>query len=244
MGGSCGREAAQPARPAHETEPRLLPGRGRGQARLRRAGKWIMPERPMASGWQAAPDALVDPEAPARHRVLSAGMTGLLDLGPWVPILDGDPFAAAMYERHYSALRTLRRRTETGAMLFVGPGQKLILMTPCRRALFAWRVCKFRADDLEGVECSIFRNEGAGLSSDLVRAADQLADARWPGRPHFTFVDAPLTARGRSAASKPGACFIHAGWELLGEVSKKRGLNILVRPAASLPRSAATRPRA
>lgn len=134
-------------------------------------------------------------------------MTALLDLALWVPILDGDASAAAMYERHYSSGRSLLRRQAAGAMLFLGPGQKLVLSTPCRRALFAWRWAKKRADGQTGIECAVFRNEGAGMASDLIRAADAIADARWPGERHFTYVDPASVAN-----TNAGRCFARAGW--------------------------------
>jgi len=134
-------------------------------------------------------------------------MTAMLDIGTWVPILDGEASAAAMYERHYSSARTLARRRASGAMLFLGPGEKLVLATPCRRGLFAWRWAKKRADGQTGIECAVFRNEGAGLASDLIRAADVIADARWPGQRHFTYVNPAAVAN-----SNAGRCFARAGW--------------------------------
>ena len=109
----------------------------------------------------------------------------MLPLGTWAPILDGDELAAAMYNRHYSSARSRLRREQRGTLQFMGPCEQLVLMTPCRRALFAWRRHKVRDDGQAGIECSIFRNEGAGVASDLIRAADALADRRWPGQRHF-----------------------------------------------------------
>jgi hypothetical protein len=163
-------------------------------------------------------------------------VTALLPLGLWVPILDGDDAARILFERHYSAAASLRLRQERGTRLFAGPGWKLVLSTPCRRALFVWR--KFRPmNDQEGINCAIFRNESPLLSSRLIRAADAIADAYWPGEWHYTYVSAAKTASRRSRHSPPGACFIHAGWRLLPEVTKKRGLAILERtaPIRSLP---------
>lgn len=153
----------------------------------------------------------------------------LLDLGTWVPILDGDPIAAAMYDRHYSSERSRARRAARGTLQFVGPSERLVLMTPDRSALFAWRRHDFRADGMSGVECSIFRNEGDHLSSDLIRAADALADRRWPGQLHFSYVDEGKTAARRSRYNAAGACFAHAGWRLLERRSQERGLRLLVR---------------
>jgi hypothetical protein len=134
-------------------------------------------------------------------------MTRLLDLAVWVPILDGDATAAATYQRHYSSAKTRARRLERGTTLFLGPGEKLVLSTPCRRALFAWRLARYRKDDQLGVECAIFSNLSAGRSSDLIRAADAIADERWPGERHFTFVN-PRAIE----STNPGFCFLCADW--------------------------------
>lgn len=170
-------------------------------------------------------------------------MTELLPLAIWVPILDGDASAAAMYERHYSAKRTLARRRASGAMLFLGPGEKLVLATPCRRAVFAWRWAKKRADGQTGIECAVFRNEGAGLSSTLIRAADAIADGRWPGQRHFTYVNPREVAN-----SNAGRCFARADWRYVyvideqGQRRRKvstRGLFIMERLPEQSERKAA-----
>jgi hypothetical protein len=147
----------------------------------------------------------------------------LLPLATWVPILDGDPTAAAIYHEHYSSERSRQRRIVRGTLLIMGPGQKLMLATPCRRALFGWRVF---IDDTgqRGVNCAIFSNRGAGLSSDLIREADRIADQRWPGKRHYTYVDP------RRVSANPGYCFKQAGWRFCG-ITKSRGLHILERPA-------------
>jgi hypothetical protein len=60
--------------------------------------------------------------------------------------------------------------------------------SPDRDQLFAWRVF---IDDTgpRGVNCAIFSNRGAGLLSDLIRATEAVADQRWPGKQHYTYVD-------------------------------------------------------
>lgn len=107
-------------------------------------------------------------------------------------------------------------------MLFVGPGGKMVLLTPDARALFVWR--KFIDDSGQiGVNCAIFRNEGCGggrRSSELILDAMQHAWARWPGERFYTYVD-PKEVR----SSNPGYCFIVAGWRPCGYT--KRGLRIL-----------------
>jgi hypothetical protein len=152
-------------------------------------------------------------------------MSALLPLAPWVPILDGDAIGRALYERHYSAKKSLANRMLRGTRLFVGPGHKLVLSTPDRMALFVWRRERFRLDLQRGVNCAIFRNEGGGIASDLIRVADSIADERWPGERHFTFVD-PAEVRG----NPPGNCFLRAGWRRCGTTAT--GLHILERMPA------------
>ncbi len=156
-------------------------------------------------------------------------LIALLPLDVWVPILDGDDIGRAQYERHYSARKSLALRRARGTRLFVGPGNKLVLSTPCRRALFVWWRQMFRRDGQVGINCAVFRNEGAGLSSDLICAADEIAFSRWPGERHFTFVDADETAMRRSRQAAPGQCFIWAGWQFCGVTAG--GLHILERLA-------------
>lgn len=137
--------------------------------------------------------------------------------GPWFAARDGDPRALGLYRRHYS-----RRRYQDGRRprLFVGPGEKMVLLTSCGRALFVWR--RFlSADGQEGVNCAVFRNEGAGLSSDLILAAEEMARTRWPGQRFYTYVD-PGAVRSPHA----GYCFVRAGWRRCG-VTKDRSLLVL-----------------
>ncbi len=145
----------------------------------------------------------------------------LLPMSGWIPVLDGNGEARELFDRHYS------RRASSTSKLFVGPGEKLVLMTSCGRAMFAWR--RFISDDGQtGVNCAIFRNEGqpALRSVELIRAADEIADGYWPGERHFTYVNPR-----KVASSNPGYCFKLAGWRFCG-ITKKRKLHILERPAA------------
>lgn len=142
--------------------------------------------------------------------------------GPWIVARDGDATARTLFRRHYSYRPYADGRDPA---LFVGPGEKLVLLTPDARALFVWR--RFRcADGQDGVNCAVFRNEDSGQrSSDLIAAADALADARWPGERHYTFVN-PRQIQ----SSNPGWCFICAGWRRCG-ITKWNRLLILERPA-------------
>jgi hypothetical protein len=125
----------------------------------------------------------------------------------WYYTRDGDPVALALYERHYSCYHYADGRQRK---LFVGPGEKVVLLSPDGDALFVWR--KFEsADGQEGVNCAVFRNEGPKRSSDLIREAMTIAWQRWPGERLYTYVN-PRMVR----SSNPGCCFQKAGWRRCG----------------------------
>lgn len=135
----------------------------------------------------------------------------------WVETKDGDDTVRAIFDRHYS-----RQRYKDGrcSKLFVGPGQKMVLMTPDARAIFVWR--KFKSDDgQQGINCAVFRRESGPKASLLIRAAMDLAWKRWPGERLYTYVDAK-----KIKSVNPGACFIKAGWKRCG-ITKWNKLIIL-----------------
>jgi len=145
-------------------------------------------------------------------------------LNRWYPIKDGNEAAYNLMSRHYSfnAYADGRRQdlSYRNRHLFVGPGEKLVLMTSDSQALFVWR--KFiDASGQQGVNCAVFRNEGPHLSSDLILEAEQLAWRRWPGERLYTYV-AP-----KNVSANPGYCFKCAGWVKLPGTTKGNGLHIL-----------------
>lgn len=152
----------------------------------------------------------------------------LLDLGIWVQVKDGDADAFALFQKHYSFQRFAdgrrNRRDYRNRRLFMGPGEKLVLMTPDAKAIFGWRRFIDKSGQ-HGVNCAVFRNEGSTLSSELILAAESWAWDRWPGERLYTFVSPEKTKRRRGRRSQPGQCFIHAGWLACGET--KGGLAIL-----------------
>lgn len=135
----------------------------------------------------------------------------------WQEVKDGDETARDIFDGHYSRYRYADGRKPK---LFVGPGQKMVLITAKANALFVWR--KFiSGDGQQGVNCAVFRNEGAGLSSRLIQEAVSLAWERWPQQRLYTYVN-PRKVQ----SSNPGFCFLKAGWRRCG-VTKKRKLLIL-----------------
>lgn len=155
-------------------------------------------------------------------------MSGAAALGAstksgWFAVRDGDADARAIFHRHYSYKPYADGREPK---LFVGPGEKMVLRHGTGRALFIWRkfIC---GDGQEGVNCAVFRNEGAGLSSRLIGEADAMADARWPEQRHFTYVNPR-----KVESENPGYCFLMAGWRRVG-ITKCNRLLILARTANS-----------
>jgi hypothetical protein len=153
-------------------------------------------------------------------------VTMLID-GHWLPSNHADPRAIALYLRHYSArhYRDGRIRRQ-----FCPPGEKMVLLTQGCDALFVWHhPIMDRLSGQVGVNCTIFRNESAVLSSDLIREASELAWKRWPGERLFTYV-----ADAKIRSTNPGACFKKAGWRTCGRNATGK-LTILERlPATAL----------
>lgn len=135
-------------------------------------------------------------------------------MSAWRLARDGDPVGLRLYERHYSARRYRDGRERR---LFVGPGQKIVLVSHDGCAVFAWR--KFRDDSGQiGVNCAVFRNEGSWRSSELITDAMAIAWARWPGERLYTYVD-PASV----ASPNPGYCFKVAGWRFCGRTKGGHG---------------------
>ncbi|WP_409562737.1 hypothetical protein [Hyphomicrobium sp. MC8b] len=90
---------------------------------------------------------------------------------------------------------------------------------------------------------SLFRNEGAGLSSDLIRQAVAATRAHYGDPPVLgmvTFINEAKTASRRSKRSAPGECYRRAGFREVGR-TKVNGLIVLqllpedMPPAAPFP---------
>jgi hypothetical protein len=122
-----------------------------------------------------------------------------------------DPEACRLADRHYS-------RQKIGSPQFVPPGRCVVLVTECGRAVWvtSWPFAEYVRHAWAGAwVCSIFRNEGAGLSSELITAAVAATRYFWTPPPlgMITFVD-----RGKTRAKRdPGRCFRKAGFVPAGE---------------------------
>lgn len=130
---------------------------------------------------------------------------------PWIVSHRADPDCLPIADRHYS-------RQKPGTPQFVPPGRCFVLKSVCLRAVWvtSWPFAEYVKHAWAGAWVnSFFRNEGAGLSSELIRAAVAATRARWPDVPELglvTFVDARKTRRKRD----PGRCYARAGFTHVG----------------------------
>lgn len=138
-----------------------------------------------------------------------------------------DPRCRRLADRHYS-------RQTVGAALFTRPGYNLVLFYGDGRggAVFCWWRPIFslevgRGDGLLAVECTIFRNESAALSSELVTEAVAALQVweRWDSAYRvITSVNPEATKHRRSKHSEPGRCFRAAGFEPFEHAPGRAGL--------------------
>lgn len=156
---------------------------------------------------------LLDDASDAQHTSALFSTAGIVGTDFWRMSRDGDPIGLGLHRRHYS-----RRRYADGRKpaLFVGPGEKLVLIGHDDNALFVWRRFVSRAGE-QGVNCAIFRNESRHLSSAMILDAERWAADRWPGERFYTYVD-PSRVR----SSNPGYCFKRAGWRSCGRTKIRR----------------------
>lgn len=156
-------------------------------------------------------------------------------------VVDGTgPFDGA--GPHYS------RRTP-GSKTFTGVGQEVVLVTQCGRAV--WACVRQKTPMARGTGASrgregqtdrkarfiwrnmLFRNLGAGLSSDLIRGALDMTYQAWADR-YGSLPDEPLRTEigfGKIRSSNPGFCYLKAGWRK-GE--RRGGKLFLYAPLPSL----------
>jgi len=139
-----------------------------------------------------------------------------------------DRMARPLADRHYN-------RQSPGHPNIAPPGACLVLLTETRDAYWITSapLAEYVKHDWPGAwVCSAFRNEGAGLSSEMVRsavAATRAVLGEAPPRGFVTFVDPEQTRRKRD----PGRCFVRAGFFRTGRT--KGGLVAL--RMASPPRA-------
>jgi hypothetical protein len=139
--------------------------------------------------------------------------------------------ANAQAKRHYTCQSSTSDQ-------FVPPGRCLVLraVTATGQATWvtSWPMAEYVKHGWPGAwVCSLFRNEGAGLSSELIREAVAATRAHWPDAPVLgmvTMVDATKTRHKRD----PGRCFRRAGFRVVGS-TKAQGLIVLQLLPAEMP---------
>lgn len=138
----------------------------------------------------------------------------------WLLTWRADPSLAALADRHYS------RRTP-GAAQFAPPGEVVCLITEDSRAGWvSWRTSFPQSAPLiDAWCCTLFRNEGPHLSSELIREALAVTRREWPERTLgcSTFVDGT-----KVRSTNPGCCFRHAGFRVIGRTAGGHGRNALL----------------
>ena len=123
-----------------------------------------------------------------------------------------DPTARVIADRHYN-------RQKIGTPQFVPPGRCLVLLSEVGGGALwvtSWPFAEYTKHAWAGAWVnSCFRNEGAGLSSELIREAIAVTRWRWPEVPELgmiTFVDAGKVRKKRD----PGRCYRKAGFKHVG----------------------------
>jgi hypothetical protein len=138
-----------------------------------------------------------------------------------------DVKALPLADRHYN-------RRKVGSPQFVPPGRCVVLLAQCEQALWvtAWPFAQYVKHAWAGAWVnSMFRNEGAGLSSELIREAIALTRSVWEPPPLgiVTFIDRAKVKTKRDY----GYCYRCAGFEIAGET--KGGLLALQMLPAQMP---------
>jgi hypothetical protein len=145
---------------------------------------------------------------------------------------------------HYS-------RRNPGSRTFTGVGKEIVLISDCGRAV--WAVVLQKTPAKRGTGSSrgrsgqadsgsrwvwrnmLFRNLGAGLSSNLIKSATVATYIEWRNRygelPDVArLVDGGLRTEigiGKIQSSNPGYCYQCAGWDVIGT---RRGIRFLRAP--------------
>ena len=131
----------------------------------------------------------------------------------WTVSHRADPLSRVIADRHYN-------RQKIGTPQFVPPGRCLVLRaeTGTGVALWvtSWPYAEFTKHAWGGAWVnSCFRNENAGLSSDLIRQAVSATISKWPipDLGMITFVNVDKVRKKRD----PGRCYLRAGFRRVGE---------------------------
>lgn len=142
------------------------------------------------------------------------------------------PDVLTLADGHYN-------RQKPGTRQCAPPGRRLVMTAgDPARALWVSSWQRYPTHAWPGAwVCSTFKNDGAGLSSELIREAVAATRAAWgepPSQGMLTFVDADKVRPKRD----PGRCFLRAGFRRVGASGERGRLAFLLAaedfPAAEL----------
>ncbi len=172
-------------------------------------------QRRGAGGGQACRGAPT-PIAPQNPAIPAARASVEWRVQQVIEAIDGNPAGLALCLRHYSCRRSCKSEKVTGAQkLFVGPGEKLVHLTECGRAVVAWRKAKYRMDGQQGAECALYRNESGLPGVPILRESVCAARQKWPGERLFTLIDPS-----KISSQNPGFVFKQCGFFRCGMSGK------------------------
>lgn len=134
----------------------------------------------------------------------------------WRKSHKADRVGCALADRHYS-------RRKVGSPQFMPPGQTLVLVAPS--AVWGWwrphpNAGIIAMNGLDGWTCSIFRNESAARSSELILDAERELAASGLGCGPDGMLTYVWDSKVRSL--NPGYCFKMAGWEAVDRSADRR----------------------
>lgn len=142
----------------------------------------------------------------------------------WHRVTKFDPRAAALADQHYS------RRT-IGSPQYMPPGQTLCLLSTDERAVFGWwrphPDSGIKAmNGLDGWTCTIFRNTGLVLSSELIIDAEMAlystgVNCGPSGLITYVF-GRKVATHGQPGKHAAGWCFRKAGYRATGLSADKK----------------------
>lgn len=139
-----------------------------------------------------------------------------------------DPDALPLADRHYN-------RQKPGTPQFVPTGACLVMLSgnPAKAVwVTSWPLAEYTKHAWAGAWVNtLFRNEGAGLSSELITEAVAATLAHWDAPPLgiVSFVNADKVRHKRD----PGRCYRKAGWRHVGFT--QGGLHVFQQLPAEMP---------
>ena len=135
-------------------------------------------------------------------------------------------------DRHYS-------RQKPGTPQFVPPGRCIVLKSgnPVSAVwVSSWPLAEYTKHEWAGAWiCSMFRNEGPELSSELIQQAMAATRHEWGDPPEQGFVTFVKASAVRS--TNPGYCFKRAGFRRVGKTKTRSLLAFQLLPEKMPPPS-------